>query len=457
MNPMRKTLLFVSLCAILSVSYVKGFPIGMQPNLWTKGTLPANHYVNISQISTPYGDGMSVNTIGYPGAFESGYDFFAYYSETFVVPPEGRIIVSGYFRYNDNTPHIDRKYLALYLLNPDLSGYIAAMTRILDYAEGHESGVWYYRNLFIPSLTPGMKYRIAFGRGDLCNMERMLEADWAAVEVVSCRVLEVPSHYSTIHEAVEAASAGDIVQVAAGTYHENIVIDKDSLSIVGENRSTTIINGSVDNGANVAGVNITSRNVLLSGFTIMNCSQSEGISINGRDAAIVENDIVGDSIGIGLHVANSRILRNNVHNNSQGVWAVNSVDNCTIYSNSFYNNTESVYYQLPADGINNWDNGYTGNFWSNSSSIDKNGDGLDDNPHIINVNNIDRYPLMNPFLLGDVNHDGRVDIQDVARVSRAFGSYPGHQEWNPYADINEDGKIDIQDLARTSASFGLHL
>jgi hypothetical protein len=453
---MMKALLLVSLCAVLSVSYVEGFPIEMQPNLWTKGTLPANHYVNISQISTPYGDGMSVNTIGYPGAFESGYDFFAYYIETFVVPPEGRIFVSGYFRYNDNTPHIDRKYLAMYLLNPDLSGYIATATRILDYAQGHAPGTWYYRNLYIPGLTPGREYRIAFGRGDLCDMERMLEADWAAVEVVSSRVLEVPSHYSTIHEAIEVASAGDIIQVAAGTYHENLVINKDSLRIIGEDRSTTIIYGNVGNGSAVTRVNITGRNVQFSGFTVMSYSQAEGISINGKDAAIFENNVADNAIGIGIHMTNSRVLRNNIYGNLQGIWAASNIQNCTLYSNSFYNNIEHVYYQLPAQDINSWDNGCAGNFWNNSSSIDNNGDGIDDNPHIINVNNIDRYPLMHPFLLGDVNHDGKVDIQDLARVSRAFGSYPGHQEWNPYTDINEDGKIDIQDLARTSANFGWH-
>ena len=41
---------------------------------------------------------------------------------------------------------------------------------------------------------------------------------------------------------------------------------------------------------------------------------------------------------------------------------------------------------------------------------------------------------------GDLNMDGRVDVTDVAMVSAAFGSYPGHPRWNPVADENEDGK-----------------
>jgi ABC-type transport system substrate-binding protein len=52
--------------------------------------------------------------------------------------------------------------------------------------------------------------------------------------------------------------------------------------------------------------------------------------------------------------------------------------------------------------------------------------------------------------------DFKVDIQDVARASGAFGSFPGHPRWNSICDINGDYKVDIQDLARVSAKFGWH-
>jgi parallel beta-helix repeat protein len=76
--------------------------------------------------------------------------------------------------------------------------------------------------------------------------------------------------------------------------------------------------------------------------------------------------------------------------------------------------------------------------------------------------------------LGDITGDGKCDIQDLARVSGAFGSRrvndpndPKYgQYWHPVtcstcphtpnADITNDAKIDIQDLARTSANFGWH-
>ena len=57
-------------------------------------------------------------------------------------------------------------------------------------------------------------------------------------------------------------------------------------------------------------------------------------------------------------------------------------------------------------------------------------------------------------IVGDVNGDGKVDITDVAMVSSAFGSYPGHPRWNPAADINRDGRVDITDVAMVSANYG---
>jgi hypothetical protein len=80
--------------------------------------------------------------------------------------------------------------------------------------------------------------------------------------------------------------------------------------------------------------------------------------------------------------------------------------NSSIYHNNFVNNAEQVY----VDGFFSsvWDDGYPsgGNYWSNYAGIDKkNGpnqdypgcDGIGDTPYTIDENNIDHYPLMNPY------------------------------------------------------------
>lgn len=45
-------------------------------------------------------------------------------------------------------------------------------------------------------------------------------------------IINVPSDYPTIQEAVNAASSGDTIQVAAGTYREQIYINK-NLTLLG--------------------------------------------------------------------------------------------------------------------------------------------------------------------------------------------------------------------------------
>jgi hypothetical protein len=54
----------------------------------------------------------------------------------------------------------------------------------------------------------------------------------------------------------------------------------------------------------------------------------------------------------------------------------------------------------------------------------------------------------------DVNEDGKVDMEDIAIVCCAYGSYPGHPRWNPDADINEDLKVDMEDISLVCKQFG---
>lgn len=57
-------------------------------------------------------------------------------------------------------------------------------------------------------------------------------------------------------------------------------------------------------------------------------------------------------------------------------------------------------------------------------------------------------------LVGDVNGDKKVDLQDLAIVAYAFGSYPNHPRWNPVADINEDNMINMIDIFIVAQHFG---
>ena len=48
--------------------------------------------------------------------------------------------------------------------------------------------------------------------------------------------------YTTIHGAVSAAVAGDVISISAGTYHENLTVNK-SLDFIGAGTGNTIVDG----------------------------------------------------------------------------------------------------------------------------------------------------------------------------------------------------------------------
>lgn len=67
------------------------------------------------------------------------------------------------------------------------------------------------------------------------------------------------------------------------------------------------------------------------------------------------------------------------------------------------------------------------------------------------------YSLIQISITGDLNADGRVNINDIYIVARAFQTNPGHERWNFNADLNEDGIINIQDIYVVARDYGKSL
>lgn len=55
---------------------------------------------------------------------------------------------------------------------------------------------------------------------------------------------------------------------------------------------------------------------------------------------------------------------------------------------------------------------------------------------------------------GDVNWNGKIDMEDINRIAAAYGSRPGSSKWDPECDLNGDGIIDIFDVATAARHFG---
>jgi nitrous oxidase accessory protein NosD len=130
----------------------------------------------------------------------------------------------------------------------------------------------------------------------------------------------------------------------------------------------------------------------------------------------------GISIGNGSH--------NVFYNNYLGRYSYdlnfgNGVaENNTFYHNNFVNNSlnQVNIYKSNLLLTNHWDNGEEGNFWDDYNGTDDNRDGIGDTPYVINGDNIDHYPLMEPF---DVEGDAIVLPPPapfpVTLVAAAFG------------------------------------
>jgi len=76
-------------------------------------------------------------------------------------------------------------------------------------------------------------------------------------------------------------------------------------------------------------------------------------------------------------------------------------------------------------------------------------------PYELNVtNNVYINGQVKVGILGDINGDGKVRIDDVLLAAEAFGSYPGHPRWNPDADLNGDNKVRVNDILLVAKNFG---
>jgi parallel beta-helix repeat protein len=102
--------------------------------------------------------------------------------------------------------------------------------------------------------------------------------------------------YSHIQAAVDAASVGDTIQVASGTYRESVTIGK-SLSLLGANASSTIIDATgLPTGINVDGLdNAGLANVVISGFTIENAKYEAIVVTNASNVTVWGNSIVNNN------------------------------------------------------------------------------------------------------------------------------------------------------------------
>jgi parallel beta-helix repeat protein len=158
------------------------------------------------------------------------------------------------------------------------------------------------------------------------------------------KTIVVPDDYATIQKAINAAVSGDTICVRSGVYHENVVVNK-AVSLAGENRETTIIDGS---GVGTV-AKVTTDGVNISGFTIRNSSiptdwpPASGIILYHSDHSTITNSIITANGGHGFCFVTSRyytISNSVVSNNRYYGIAVGDTgsSNGVIRNNTVYSN-----------------------------------------------------------------------------------------------------------------------
>jgi parallel beta-helix repeat protein len=187
----------------------------------------------------------------------------------------------------------------------------------------------------------------------------------------------------------------------------SIELTESSNNFISENNSTIHLD-TQSNG------NIISENI---GFIGLWGSSNNSIIGNNEKILIVEsqnNTIIQNTAkncipyGIQLSYSTGNIFSENVIENSK--LDIRIIVNNTFYRNDFLNVTVDIV----DDSVIFWDNDGEGNYWSNYNGTDKNEDCIGDTPFIINEDNQDNYPLMNPVVipeLPDRTGDGTDELE----------------------------------------------
>ena len=173
---------------------------------------------------------------------------------------------------------------------------------------------------------------------------------------------------------------------------------KDAIRICGGSRNT--VSGNLITGNAVSGIAIDGYSDTISGNNIK--GNGRGIGLGASYSVVYGNNLTGNSeSGMYFVASNSIIASNNFTQSKYGVYFTTyfaAPNNNTFYNNNFEDNnvpvdTSSTY------NVQFWDNGSVGNFWSSYNGTDSNVDGIADSPYTAYAGNIDKHPLVAPYVL----------------------------------------------------------
>lgn len=299
-------------------------------------------------------------------------------------------------------------------------------------------------------------------------------------------IIHVPSGSQTIQEAINNANQGDMILIEAGTFRENLMINKavtlrgfakNATFIKAENTSKPVVEIKANNvilhgftvqnglvGVGVSGYNFTSmsdiaavsnvqagielefshNNIILD--SIASSNSFEGVRIGNSTGNLVANNIVTQNENVGIELTasiNNRISNNTVAFHSapstdQGIWVQEGSNDNTFDGNTILRNSKGVDIYSSSNNIF-----YHNNFLNNSIQADR--DELSPSNYWDNGvegNYWSDYTGSGPYPIGST---GDTD------------NFPLLTQWNPVTDNSPPITVDDYDGAWHNMNFTIKL
>jgi hypothetical protein len=192
------------------------------------------------------------------------------------------------------------------------------------------------------------------------------EAGLGLVTVVANNVY-VTTDSGSIQRGINAATFGDTLNVAPGTFNEDVIANKEGLQLKGAGASSTIISGPIG-GSGADTVRISASNVEVSGFTLTRdgnnptdwnnpALNSSGVAVQGvaiTGLSLHDNIITGMRTAIDINHSSGHTIRNNrITDNRTGLIFRNQTDNLTVVENEITDNWTVGILFLDASGGTN--------------------------------------------------------------------------------------------------------
>ena len=168
--------------------------------------------------------------------------------------------------------------------------------------------------------------------------------------------------YTSIQDAIDNASVGDVIVVKDGSYGDQLTVDVSVKIMAASGETPTIYVSTYD-----VGINVTAPDVLIEGFeiygngsltggpypTIRASSGSDGLIINNNQFKVLTGQKGQVALLVAANVKNVTFTSNSVDNYNIGV-LLRDHSEATISGNSFSSTSHDIYHAANIGGTNNF-------------------------------------------------------------------------------------------------------